>query len=654
MLPELGQFALILALLLSAMQAFFGIAGAHLRRDRWLSAVAPAVAGQFVMVGTAIGCLVSAFVTYDFSVRYVAENSNSALPLFYRVTALWGAHEGSLLLWIFLLACWTLAVAVGAQRLPARFAARVLGVLGLVSFGFLLFTLATSNPFLRLIPAAPDGHDLNPILQDPALAIHPPILYTGYVGFAVAFAFACAAMLEGKLDQAWARWTRPWTTAAWAFLTVGIALGSWWAYYELGWGGFWFWDPVENASFMPWLVGTALVHSLAVTEKRGLFKSWTLLLAIVTFSLSLLGTFLVRSGVLVSVHSFAADPTRGIFILAFLIVMIGGSLALYAWRAPLLRSSAGFELGARESFLLFNNILLVIAAAIVFGGTMAPLIADALGLPTLSVGTPYFNPTFLMPVLPLLALLPVGLHANWKKGRLTEKRRAIISTLAVAVLLSLAVSLGVFSHAKILTLVGLALGPWIILSSLVDPLDRWRRKLSLAPAVLGMTIAHIGVGLFVIGITVVQSFTQEHDVALGRGDGAAVGGYEFRFVGVQALEGPNYDGVRGSVVMTRHGAPLGTLYPEKRRYWVQGTVTTEAAIQMNRGTNVLVALGDDLGAGRWSVRIQVRPLVSLVWLAALIMAIGGAVALSDRRYRLAARSAAEEAPAAAAAAGAAG
>ena len=641
MLPELGHFALILALLLAGLQAFFGIAGAHLRRDRWLAAVAPAVAGQFVMVATAIACLVTAFVSHDFSVRYVAENSNSALPLFYRVTALWGAHEGSLLLWIFLLAAWTLAVAFGAARLPPRFSARVLGVLGVVSFGFLLFTLATSNPFLRLIPAAPDGRDLNPILQDPALAIHPPILYTGYVGFAVAFAFACAAMLEGRLDQAWARWTRPWTTSAWAFLTVGIALGSWWAYYELGWGGFWFWDPVENASFMPWLVGTALVHSLAVTDKRGLFKSWTLLLAILAFSLSLLGTFLVRSGVLVSVHSFAADPTRGIFILAFLIIMIGGSLTLYAWRAPLLRSSAGFELGARESFLLFNNILLVIAAAIVFGGTMAPLIADALGLPTLSVGLPYFNPTFLMPILPLLALLPVGLHANWKKGRLAEKQRAILATLAVAFVLALAVSFGVFAQGRILTLVGLTLGPWIILSSLLDPVDRWRRKLSLSRSVLGMTIAHVGVGLFVIGITVVQSFTQEHDVALARGETAAVGGYEFRFEGVRSMEGPNYDGVRGSVVVTRRAAPLGTLYPEKRRYWVQGTVTTEAAIQMNRGTNLLIALGDDLGAGRWSVRIQVRPLISLVWLAALIMAIGGALAGSDRRYHLPARSAAE-------------
>jgi cytochrome c-type biogenesis protein CcmF len=640
MLPELGQFALILALLLSGVQAFFGIAGPHLRRDRWLAAVVPAVAGQFVMVATAIACLVTAFVTHDFSVRYVAENSNSALPLFYRVTALWGAHEGSLLLWIFLLACWTLAVAIGAARLPARFGARVLGVLGCVSFGFLLFTLATSNPFLRLIPAAPDGRDLNPILQDPALAIHPPILYTGYVGFAVAFAFACAAMLEGKLDQAWARWTRPWTTSAWAFLTVGIALGSWWAYYELGWGGFWFWDPVENASFMPWLVGTALVHSLAVTDKRGLFKSWTLLLAIMAFSLSLLGTFLVRSGVLVSVHSFAADPTRGIFILVFLIIMIGGSLTLYAWRAPLLRSAAGFELSARESFLLFNNILLVIAAAIVFGGTMAPLIADALGLPTLSVGTPYFNPTFLMPVLPLLALLAVGMHANWKKGRLAEKRRGILSTLAVALALSLAVGFGVFSHANVLTLVGLVLGPWIILSALLDPIDRLRRKLTMSRGVLGMAIAHIGVGLFVIGLTVVQSFTQEHDVALARGDVASVAGYDFRFEGVQKMEGPNYDGVRGTVLVSRQGAALGTFYPEKRRYWVQGTVTTESAIQMHRATNLLIALGDDLGAGRWSVRIQVRPLVSLVWLAALIMAIGGAVAGSDRRYRLAVRSAA--------------
>src|SRR6201993_3640295 len=464
MLPELGHFALILALLLAGLQAFFGIAGAMLGRERWIAAVTPAVAGQFVMVATAVGCLVASFVGNDFSVLYIAENSNSALPLFYRVTALWGAHEGSLLLWILLLSCWTVAVSIGVSRLPQRFAARVLGVLGVVSFGFLLFTLATSNPFMRLDPPPPDGRDLNPVLQDVGLAVHPPILYTGYVGFAVAFAFACAAMLEGRMDQMWARWTRPWTTSAWAFLSVGIALGSWWAYYELGWGGYWFWDPVENASFMPWLVGTALVHSLAVTDKRGLFKSWTLLLSILAFSLSLLGTFLVRSGVLVSVHSFAADPTRGIFILVFLIIMIGGALALYAWRAPLLRSNAGFDLRARESFLLFNNVLLVIAAATVFAGTLAPLISDALKLGTLSVGPPYFNPTFMLSMLPLMALLSVGIHANWKRGRLRDSQRVLLNTFVVAAITGVIVVYGVYSNGKVLSPVAATLGVWIILS----------------------------------------------------------------------------------------------------------------------------------------------------------------------------------------------
>src|SRR6202023_1900654 len=602
MLPELGHFALILALLGAGLQAFFGIAGPMLGRDRWIAAVTPAVAGQFVMIATAVGCLVASFVANDFSVMYIAENSNSALPLFYRVTAMWGAHEGSLLLWILLLAAWTVAVTIGAARLPPRFAARLLGVLGLISFGFLLFTLATSNPFLRLDPAAPDGHDLNPILQDPALAIHPPILYTGYVGFAVAFAFACAAMLEGRLDQTWARWTRPWTTTAWAFLTCGIALGSFWAYYELGWGGFWFWDPVENASFMPWLMGTALVHSLAVTDKRGLFKSWTLLLAILAFSLSMLGTFLVRSGVLVSVHSFAADPSRGIFILAFLIVMIGGALTLYAWRAPLLKSQAGFDLASREAFLLFNNILLVIGAATVFGGTMAPLISDALHLGTLSVGTPYFNPTFMLSMLPLLALLSLGIHANWKKGRLGAAQRVILTTLVIAAITGVIIVFGVYSHGKVLSPVAATLGVWIILSSLVDPIDRIRRKLSLPRGVIGMSVAHIGLGIFVLSITTVESFTLERDVALGQGYGAVVGNYEFRFSGVKPIEGPNYNGVEGTVVVTRHGVPTSVVYPQKRQYWVQRQVTTEAAIQMHHGSNVFVALGDELGAGKWSVR----------------------------------------------------
>lgn len=648
MLPELGHFALILALLLAGLQAFFGIAGPALGRDRWVRAVPSAVAGQFVMLVTAVACLITSFVNNDFSVTYVAENSNSALPLFYRVTAMWGAHEGSLLLWILLLGGWTVAVAFGVARLPQRFGARVLGVLGIVSFGFLLFTLATSNPFVRLDPAAPDGRDLNPILQDPALAIHPPILYTGYVGFAVAFAFACAAMLEGRLDQTWARWTRPWTTAAWCFLGCGIALGSWWAYYELGWGGYWFWDPVENASFMPWLVGTALVHSLAVTDKRGLFKSWTLLLAILAFSLSLLGTFLVRSGVLVSVHSFAADPKRGIFILAFLVIMIGGALALYAWRAPTLKSQAGFELGARESFLLFNNILLVIAAATVLAGTLAPLISDTLGFGTLSVGTPYFNPTFLVSMLPLLTLLSIGIHAGWKRGRLGQHRRTLGLTLIAAAVVGCAVVFGIYANKGILAPIAATLGIWIILSSLVEPWDRWRRKLSLSRAVLGMTIAHVGLGVSVIALTTVSAFTLERDVSLGQGQTTTVGAYGFRFEGVKSVEGPNYEGVAGTVTVTRNGAPLTVLYPEKRRYLVQQQVTTEAAIEMHHGSNVLLALGEDLGAGRWSLRIQIRPLVNFIWLGAFIMACGGALAATDRRYRTARTVA--DAPATAAAA----
>ena len=646
MLPELAEFALILALLLAGLQAFFGIAGARFGRERWLAAVVPAVAGQAVMVATAVGCLMACFVDNDFSVAYVAENSNSALPLFYRITALWGAHEGSLLLWILLLALWTVAVALGVRGLPPRFGARVLGVLGIVSFGFLLFTLATSNPFARLDPPALDGHDLNPILQDPGLAVHPPILYTGYVGFAVAFAFACAAMLEGRLDQHWARWTRPWTTVAWAFLTCGIALGSFWAYYELGWGGFWFWDPVENASFMPWLVGTALIHSLAVTDKRGLFKSWTLLLAILAFSLSMLGTFLVRSGVLVSVHSFAADPSRGIFILAFLIIMVGGALTLYAWRAPALKSTAGFELGARESFLLFNNVLLVIAAGTVFAGTLAPLISDALHLGTLSVGPPYFNPTFMMSMLPLLALLSVGIHANWKRGRLGERARLLLYTLLSAAVLGCGLAYGLYAAHGVLPAVGLTLGVWIALSSLVDPLDRWWRGLSLSRAVLGMTLAHLGLALAVVALTTVQAFTVERDVSLAPGGSVQVAGYDFRFRGVQPQDGANFQALAASVVVSYRGAQVAVLQPQKRQYWVQRQVTSETAIKMHHGNNILLALGEDLGAGRWSLRIQVRPLVSFIWIAAFIMAVGGALAASDRRYRSARAAAPAALPAA--------
>ena len=633
MIAELGHFALILALLAAVMQAAFGLIGPAVDKPAWTAVVRPATSAQFVLVTISLGALVWAFVQNDFSVEYVASNSNSALPLLYRVSAVWGAHEGSLLLWAWILAGWTLAVSWRSGGLPEGFAARVLGILGLVSIGFLLFTLATSNPFARLEPAVPDGRDLNPLLQDPALAAHPPMLYAGYVGLSVAFAFACAAMIEGRLDQTWARWTRPWTTVAWAFLTVGIALGSWWAYYELGWGGYWFWDPVENASFMPWLIATALIHSLAVTEKRGLFKSWTLLLAILAFSLSLLGTFLVRSGVLVSVHSFAADPARGMFILIFLVMIIGGALTLYAWRAPLLRSEAGFEFTSRESFLLFNNILLVVAAAVIFAGTMAPLISDALGLGTLSVGRQYFDPVFLLPTLPLLALAAVGLHSGWKRGRVSDRRAAILWTLLAAVLVTLLLVLGVWEGAKILTPVGFALGVWLILSSLVDPIDRWRRELTLTPALLGMALAHASLGVFVVSITAVETYTRERDLALAVGEAGQVGEFEYRLTGLSGVEGPNYDGLRGEVVVTEGGKPVGVLYPEKRNYWVQRQVMTEAGIDMQWTRDVFVALGEDLGAGRWSVRAQVRPLINYVWFAAVLMALGGIWAACDRRYR---------------------
>lgn len=633
MIVEFGHFALILSLLAAIATAFFGLFGAHWNRTDWMAAVRPGAYAQFALVSIALVTLGYAFVQNDFSVLYVATHSNSALPVFYRVSAIWGGHEGSLLLWLWILVGWSTAVALLSKGLPASFAARVVGVLGIIAIGFMWFTLATSSPFERLLPAPPDGRDLNPLLQDPALAVHPPMLYAGYVGFAVAFAFACAAMLEGRLDQTWARWTRPWTTVAWAFLSVGIALGSWWAYYELGWGGYWFWDPVENASFMPWLVGTALIHSLAVTEKRGLFKSWTLLLAILAFSLSLLGTFLVRSGVLVSVHSFAADPERGMFILAFLVIIIGGALTLYAWRAPLLRSAAGFEFTARESFLLFNNILLVIAAAAVFAGTMAPLISDALGLGTLSVGRQYFDPVFLLPMLPLMALAAVGIHSGWKKGRLSERARPIWVTLIVALAIMLALVLGAWEGPKLLTPLAFALGIWLLFSALVDPWDRWRRGLSFTPSIVGMAIAHAALGLFVISITAVESYTRERDLALAVGESGTVGEFEYRLTGMESVEGPNYDALRAEVLVYENGELVGTLHPEKRNYWVQRSVMTEAGIDMQLTRDIFAALGEDLGAGRWSVRAQVRPLINYVWFAAFLMALGGVIAASDRRYR---------------------
>jgi len=633
MVVELGLFSLIIALLLSVAQAWFGLAGPAFGNRRWMAAARPAVTGQWVFVAMSFGVLCWAFYKNDFSVLYVASNSNSALPTFYRFTAVWGAHEGSLLLWALALSTWSVAVGAFSKDLPETYAARLLGVLGVVSIGFQLFILLTSSPFERLIPAAVDGRDLNPLLQDPALAIHPPMLYIGYVGFSVAFAFAVAALLEGRLDEKWARWARPWTTLSWLFLTVGIALGSWWAYYELGWGGWWFWDPVENASFMPWLVGTALIHSLAVTEKRGLFKSWTLLLAITTFSLSLLGTFLVRSGVLVSVHAFASDPSRGLFILAFLGVCIGGSLALFAWRGPALRSRGGFDTVSRESFILFNNLLLLVAAALILIGTLYPLFLDALNMGKISVGPPYFNVVFLIPTLPLVFLLAIGMHAAWKKAKLEDMRKPLVVLFSASLAFGLVVPIVAYGKFHIMTVIGLTAGVWVILSSLYEPLQRLRLKQSIARGVLGMTVAHIGVGLFAIGVTVTQTYRVEKDVALKAGESVTLEGYDFLFKSTRQVQGPNYDAVESEVVITRDGREVATLNPQKRVYRVQKSPMTESGIEVDWNRDLFVAMGDDLGAGAWSVRVQYKPMVRFIWLGALVMALGGLIAISDRRYR---------------------
>src|ERR1039457_6678711 len=564
MAPELGVFALILAFCLSLSQAFFALVGAWRGRPAWMSVARPAVTGQFVFVAVAFACLVYCFINYDFSVLYVARNSNSHLPLFYRVAAVWGAHEGSLLLWILILSIWSVAVAPVSRQLPVGFSSRVLGVMGLISGGFMLFTLWTSNPFLRLIPGAADGADLNPVLQDFALAIHPPMLYTGYVGFSVAFAFACAAMLEGRLDQTWAKWTRPWTLFAWIFQTIGIALGSWWAYYELGWGGWWFWDPVENASFMPWLVGTALIHSLSVTETRGIFKSWTLLLAIFAFSLSLVGTFLVRSGELVSVQSFDSDPTRGLYILAFLVITIGGSLTLYAWRAPKLYVPGGFELFSREFFLPVNNVILVSVAGLVMWGTLSPLVYELLGIGKISVGPPVFALMFLIPMLPLMAFLAVAMHSTWRRGKLTGSAALLWGMLVLAVLLAGIIQGVSFGSFHWVGLVGLSFGFWIIFSALLEPLRRWRQGQQVTTALLGMVIAHVGGGLFAIGASGVESYKIEKDVALKPGGSFAIAGYDFRFLNAVNVRGPNYDAVEALVEVTRAGKPVAMLRPQKR------------------------------------------------------------------------------------------
>jgi cytochrome c-type biogenesis protein CcmF len=658
MVPEIGHFSLILALTLALAQASLPIAGAARRVPEWMALARPAAQGQFVFVAIAFGCLGWSFVNNDFSVVNVATNSNSQLPLQYRIAATWGSHEGSLLLWVLMLNVWTVAVSVFSRHLPDEMVARVLGVMGLVSVGFLLFMLLTSNPFDRLFPPAADGRDLNPLLQDPGMVIHPPMLYMGYVGFSVAFAFAIAALLSGRLDATWARWSRPWTTAAWCFLTCGIALGSWWAYYELGWGGWWFWDPVENASFMPWLVGTALIHSLAVTEKRGSFKSWTVLLAILAFSLSLLGTFLVRSGVLTSVHAFATDPKRGVFILGFLALVIGGSLALFAWRAPRVGLGGSFEPVSRESMLLANNVLLVVAAATVLLGTLYPLFLDALGLGKISVGPPYFEAVFVPLMAPAVFLMGLGPLARWKQAELPELavrlRWALGVSLATALLLPFAA--GAWTP---MIAFGLLLASWVFFTAAENLRGRIAvgaggvaARLRAQPrSYYGMLAAHCGVAVFIVGVTLVKGYEIERDVRMEQGDTVTVSGYTFRFDGVTSEPGPNYRAARGTVTVLREGRPVEALHPEKRTYNVQQMPMTEAAIDTSPFRDIYVSLGEPAGSGgAWSVRVYYKPFVVWIWAGCAIMALGGLLALSDRRYRLAARR--EDLPAAARAAGA--
>ncbi|MGO4220531.1 heme lyase CcmF/NrfE family subunit [Lysobacter sp. TAF61] len=637
MLAEIGQITLILALLVSLLQAALPLAGAQRGIGSWMAVARPAAYAQLVLIAIAFVILSHAFVTQDFSLLYVAENSNSLLPLMYRYTAVWGAHEGSLLLWALILALWTGAVALFSKALPEQVIARVLGVMGLVSTGFLAFLIFTSNPFQRLLPAAAEGRDLNPLLQDPGMIIHPPMLYLGYVGFAVPFAFAIAALLDGRIDARWLRWTRPWTNVAWAFLTFGIALGSWWAYYELGWGGWWFWDPVENASFMPWLAGAALLHSQAVTEKRGNFRGWTLLLAIATFSLSLLGTFLVRSGVVTSVHAFAADPARGLFILIFLGIVIGGSLVLYALRAPSAEDggSKPFEVNSRETLLLANNLLLTTACAMVLLGTLYPLLADALELGKISVGPPYFALMFTLLMAPLVALLPFGPVTRWQREQVSRPLAMLLPWAALALVLGVIayffapqgpwkVAAGVFGAA------------WVLFGTIRFVVTRLRSQGSgsrFTAEMLGMTLAHFGVAVFLIGALLVEGLSQQRELAVAPGQTVELGRYAFRFDGVAHSQGPNYEADRGTVTVFANQRQLTVMHPEKRTYASGGQVMTEAAIDNGVTRDLYVALGEPLGDGAWAVRVHVKPFVRWIWAGALLMMLGGLVTATDRRFR---------------------
>ena len=646
MIAEFGHFLLWLALGLSLILGVVPLAGAQLQRPNWMALARPGAVWVLLLVAASYLALTAVFMRDDFSVLYVAQNSNTALPMAYKIAAVWGGHEGSLLLWILMLVGWMAAVAGFSRHLPLPVLARIVSVMALVTVGFMLFTLLTSNPFDRLFPAAPDGRDLNPLLQDPGMIFHPPLLYMGYVGFSVAFAFAVAALIGGNLDAQWARWTRPWTTVAWMFLTAGIALGSWWAYYELGWGGWWFWDPVENASFMPWLVGTALIHSLAVTEKRGSFKSWTVLLAIMAFSLSLLGTFLVRSGVLSSVHAFATDPTRGLFILGFLVVVVGVSLALYAWRAPSVGLGARFSLLSRETLLLGNNVLLLVACAAVLLGTLYPLVLDALGKGKISVGPPYFDAVFAPLMAPVVFLMGVGPMARWKQAELPDLA-VRLRWAAVVTVLATGLSAWIAERISFMSVLGMLLGWWIVASVLTDLWERvspkgqglgmmLRRTSQLPRATMGMMVAHLGVAVFIFGVTIVKTHEVERDVKMKPGDATTIGNLRFTLKEFKEVQGPNYQAVRGLVDVTdisRGDRLVARMEPEKRVYRVQTMPMTEAAIRTGLVRDLYVSLGEPVEGGAWIVRLYVKPFVDWIWGGCVLMALGGLLAATDRRYR---------------------
>jgi len=645
MIPELGHFALILSLCLALVQATFPLIGTFTRTPGWIALARPLAVGQFVFLTVAFAVLIRAFLVDDFSVLYVARNGNTMLPTLYKVSAVWGAHEGSLLLWAYILSGWMLAVAALGRKLPDDVLARVLAVMGMVSIGFLSFMLFTSNPFDRVFPAPLEGGELNPLLQDPGLAIHPPMLYMGYVGMSVAFSFAIAALIGGKLDAAWARWSRPWTLVAWVFLTIGITLGSWWAYYELGWGGWWFWDPVENASFMPWLAGTALIHSLAVTEKRGAFKRWTVLLALLAFSLSLLGTFLVRSGVLTSVHAFATDPARGLFILMFLCLVIGGSLSLYAFRAPSISRGGGFDLVSRESLLLGNNLLLVLITTLVLLGTLAPLLYDAMGWGKISVGFPWFNAMFVMFSPLMIVLMGAGPLTRWKHQDPAALLRTLRLTLVISIVAGIVAALPLFTGSASAG-IAVALSLWLLITLLSGLKHRLRHRQQGFGAMFsdlrnrggrayyGMWLAHLGVAFFIIGVTFVTQFDIEKDVRMVPGQEVALNDYVFRFDGAKPHMGPNYRAQRGTVHVSRNGEPVAVLHPEKRTYQVQTRPMTEAGIQAGFLRDIYVSLGEPLGGEAWSLRLYYKPFVRWIWLAGILIAIGGLLAASDPRYRI--------------------